>query len=189
MLVKIKTGNLWYRKGEQYNVSFATRKDMPYMFRTFEISSRAGNYYVFFSSIRKPIAISDAEIVGIYFQGRKNPHPGPEHKFQEAVMTYIKVSGLYGIHIPNEAKRSIVAGANMKKQGLTPGFPDVLIFDRFGNHSGLAIELKCKTNKPSQQQIEAMQELHERGWLCAVCWNLDEVVRLVGAYRNMLFRR
>lgn len=63
-------------------------------------------------------------------------------------------------------------GAQLKRAGLTPGVPDIMIL-----HKGLAlfIELKTEKGRVSLAQADAHQAIILAGGAVAVCRSLDEV--------------
>lgn len=69
----------------------------------------------------------------------------PEQDFQIAACQYLAANGLLGVAVPNEGERSAAAGGRMKAAGLTPGFLDLLVFDRRGPAArGLLCIGECK---------------------------------------------
>ena len=71
----------------------------------------------------------------------------------------------------------------MKKQGVKPGVPDVLIFDvplRYINdYPGIVIELKRKNGHPSdltEKQEDWLYKLAKRNWLTKVAFGADEAI-------------
>jgi hypothetical protein len=76
------------------------------------------------------------------------------------------------LHIPNEGKRSRVAGAILKRMGLRPGAFDYLIpVPRMVNGqlcAGLIIEFKSKKGRLSDSQKEWRDMMHENNFLSLV---------------------
>ena len=70
-----------------------------------------------------------------------------EHKLQHAVITYLKFNypGKLFTHVPNEGKRSRWEQFLIKYLGVSPGVPDLMIFDPNDKYNGLAIEFKIKS--------------------------------------------
>ena len=68
-----------------------------------------------------------------------------EYNEQVTLAEYLDLKGYCWCHVPKGGARHPATGAKMKKQGVKPGVPDVLIFDHVGICNGVAIELKnCK---------------------------------------------
>ena len=95
---------------------------------------------------------------------------------------------LYGLeprhlmHIPNEGKRSAVLGNIMRKEGLRRGVPDLFLAVPCGAFSGLWLEMKSKTGKPTVDQLEYLRILEKSGYECHVCYGWQEAVQHVEAY-------
>jgi hypothetical protein len=73
--------------------------------------------------------------------------------------------------------------------GTSPGFPDVAVYKRSGNFTGLAIELKVKyangkKNYPTPEQREWLELLIIEGWYTAVVYTIDEFRETVNNYFN-----
>lgn len=120
---------------------------------------------------------------------RRNPFEDylkKEDKLQNAVMQYIKgkYPGVYAIHVPNEGKRTPFERFKFKYLGGVSGVPDVLIFHKNANKCGLAIELKVGYNKPTKNQLDALEALKKANW--AACWvnNLDDAIETINTYFN-----
>ena len=85
-------------------------------------------------------------------------------------------------HVPNEGKRSRIAGARLKDQGLKSGVPDVCLPTAHGGYIGLYIEMKVKPNKPTENQKQWLRKLREQGHLTAVCYSWEEAKQLIEQY-------
>lgn len=113
-------------------------------------------------------------------QNLKNPfhkYLGKEDHFQNQVMTYLKTAypRVFAIHVPNEGKRSPFERYKFKFLGGVPGVPDVLIFHQKEDKSGLAIELKVGSNKPTENQLKCLNKLKQNGWDAIWSNDFDEV--------------
>lgn len=62
--------------------------------------------------------------------------------------------------------------------GLPKGYPDLCGYHRI---SGKAVYIECKLkyNKPSEEQIKFIDEAKAAGALAAVCYSVEDAVRLV----------
>lgn len=92
------------------------------------------------------------------------------------------------IHVPNERK-NVLEVIWLKAQGTLTGCPDIfipepIIINNKMKYAGLWIELKIKPNKPKPAQMAVMQELSERGYAVAVCWNIEEFMKTCEDYFN-----
>ena len=79
---------------------------------------------------------------------------GGEDKLQRAIINYLQMQYPDAIftHPMNEGKRTKFEQYKMKYLGAKPGIPDLLIFTPNNVFSGLAVELKYKYNKPTDNQ-------------------------------------
>lgn len=85
-------------------------------------------------------------------------------------------------HVPNEGKRSVYTGAELKRAGLKSGVPDVMLPVARKGYHGLAMELKAGKNKPTERQKKWLMGLAKEGWLCYVCWGYEAAVTVLSDY-------
>lgn len=76
--------------------------------------------------------------------------------------------------------------ANLKKEGVKPGVPDVSWPVARGAFIGLAIEFKHGDGNPSKEQRERITRMQEEGWCVAVCWSWPAAARMLKGYAGML---
>ncbi len=95
---------------------------------------------------------------------------------------WLDARGVLWLHPPNEGKRSIIAAALMKRDGLIhTGAPDVFIFEPWicgmGMGHGLAVELKrIKGGRTTAEQKQWLDALTQRGWATKVAKGADEAI-------------
>lgn len=105
-----------------------------------------------------------------------------ETEEQQTVAEYLDFTGLLWLHIPNERKAKPQYIAKLKRLGMKPGAPDILIFvpTPCGNFAGLAIELKRrKGGVVSDNQKEWLQGLRNCEWKAVVCKGADEAIQAI----------
>ncbi len=86
-------------------------------------------------------------------------------------------------HIPNEGKRSVSAGARMKREGLLSGIPDIHLPAPSGKYHSLYIELKrIKHSKVTPEQEECIKWLNSRDNFAVVCYGWEEAVKVIEWY-------
>lgn len=99
----------------------------------------------------------------------------PEQDLQIAVAQYLDLVlplGAVWFHIPNAAKRGVVAGMMNKKMGVKKGVPDILIFC-FKRCA--MIELKADKGRLSIAQIDMARALEVAGVPVYQARSIDEV--------------
>lgn len=108
-----------------------------------------------------------------------------EEEEQQALFKWLEFAAnrhpelLLMIHIPNEGKRSQVAGARLKPVGLRKGVPDLFLPVPKGKYHGLWIEMKRqKGSKTSKEQKNWIEALNGQGLFCRCLF------RVVGSERN-----
>ena len=88
--------------------------------------------------------------------------------------------GVAWAHPVNEGKRSLAGGAQLKRQGMRAGLPDVLVFTSPPSRPearGVALELKRRRGgKVSAHQSEWLARLEACGWVVRVCEGLDAAI-------------
>jgi hypothetical protein len=91
----------------------------------------------------------------------------------------------FAIHVPNEGTRSGATGWRLKRVGLKPGTPDVLLPIACGGYHGLWIEMKAVGGRLSEAQREVIAMLRGQGYRVEVCFGWDAariaVERYLGA--------
>ena len=111
--------------------------------------------------------------------------PAPTEAQEMMVLAeYLNLSGFLWLHVPNEGKRSVVAGRRAKALGLSPGAPDVLIFDQTSHGDpGMAIELKrIKGSRVGDRQQQWIWDLRKRGWVAVICYGSDQAIEAINRW-------
>jgi hypothetical protein len=103
----------------------------------------------------------------------------PETQLQRSIRQFLELRGFRSVAVPNGAtlsgdgRQRAIQMANLKRDGLCPGFPDFLVYgpDKRMGH----IEVKCEGayQQPTQKAVQTW--LTEWGHLYAVCRSLDDV--------------
>lgn len=87
--------------------------------------------------------------------------------------------------IPNGGKRNVREAADLKRQGVRSGVPDICLALPKGKYHGLYIELKVGRNKPSENQKEWLGKLSKVGYATAVCYGFEEAQKVILDYINL----
>ena len=85
-------------------------------------------------------------------------------------------------HIPNGGSRNKLEAANLKRQGVKAGVPDLCLPVARGNQHGLYIEMKAGKNKPTEKQEEWISALRGQGYAVEVCYGWEEAAETITKY-------
>lgn len=85
-------------------------------------------------------------------------------------------------HIPNGGSRNKIEAANLKRQGVKAGVPDICLPVPRGEYHGLYIELKHGKNKLSDLQREWLARLNKEGYLALCVYGWEDAVRIIEKY-------
>lgn len=89
----------------------------------------------------------------------------------------------YMFHPPNGGSRHAAEAANLKRQGVRSGVPDICLPVPRGGFHGLWIELKRdKYGKLSEPQRDYIRFLSDQGYKAGVCYGADEAIRAIEKY-------
>lgn len=99
-------------------------------------------------------------------------------KFQEKKYPELKLL----FHIVNEGKRSPRYGAELKRQGLKSGVPDLFLPVPRGNSHGLFLEMKVGRNKCTDNQKKWIRALMEQGYEVKVVYSCEEAIQVIKKY-------
>lgn len=105
-----------------------------------------------------------------------------ESQEQQAVIKYCDLKHIPIFHIPNGGSRNAIEAANLKKQGVRAGIPDLMLPVAKQGYHGLFIEMKVGYNKPTENQEKWMELLSNNGYLVKTCWGADEAINLITNY-------
>jgi hypothetical protein len=85
-------------------------------------------------------------------------------------------------HIPNGGSRNKIEAANLKRQGVKSGVPDLCLPVARGKHHGLYIEMKAGKNTPTDNQRKWLSDLKGQGYATAVCYEWESAARFILSY-------
>lgn len=103
----------------------------------------------------------------------------PERQIQRAIRRYLNGMGYRTVAVPNGSQ---LAGgpvsrakqmSALKLDGLTPGFPDLIVFAS-GGRVGF-IEVKAEDGRMSEEQITVRHWMQAEGHKHSVCRSIDDV--------------
>lgn len=85
-------------------------------------------------------------------------------------------------HIPNGGKRDKKEAAELKRQGVKAGVPDLCLPSPKGKYCGLYIELKTEKGELSIEQEWWLQELKKCGYCTSVAYGLTQALEQIEGY-------
>ena len=117
---------------------------------------------------------------------------GKEDSLQIAISNYLRLQYPHVLfcHIANERKTTPQRGKKLKRMGVRKGMPDLMVYhskiedSEFGVkvQSGIALELKVKPNKPTESQLEVLEQLEKQNWVTSVVYDFDSAKNLLDEY-------
>lgn len=107
-----------------------------------------------------------------------------EDDIQKTVMQWVRLQGLGGVvfHIPNQGKRSMRYGKQLKDMGMRPGVSDLFIARSSGKYHGAWIELKSATGRITPEQKHFLSDMQEEGYFTAICWSIEDAIATIKNY-------
>ena len=107
----------------------------------------------------------------------------PEAKEQENFVQYLRLNAIPHFAIPNGGSRNRIEAANLKRQGVIAGVPDMMIPLPNKKYSGLFIEMKRKKGGVvSKYQKRWIEFLNQYGYKAVVCKGNEEAINAVQEY-------
>ena len=85
-------------------------------------------------------------------------------------------------HIPNGGSRNKREAANLKRQGVKAGVPDLCLPVARGRYHGLYIEMKAGRNKASDNQKQWLSDLNEQGYCAVLCYGWNAASEVITNY-------
>ena len=98
---------------------------------------------------------------------------------QQWLCQWLDEKGIFYCHVPNGEVRDWATARKLKRMGVKPGIPDILIFDPPPRlpHIATAIEMKAIDGKPpTKDQAEILALLAKRNWYPCVAYGHREAI-------------
>lgn len=108
-----------------------------------------------------------------------------EAQEQRAVVEWCDWQKVPIFHIPNGGSRNVAEAANLKRQGVKAGVPDLCVPLARGKYHGLYIEMKAKNGRLSSKQVDWLVLLSENGYLAKVCYGAQEAISCIKYYLDL----
>lgn len=102
-------------------------------------------------------------------------------KWQEGRYPELKL--LY--HCPNGGTRNKLEAANLKRQGVKAGVPDLFLPVPRNNKHGLFLEMKVGRNKCTDNQKKWIRALMEQNYEVKICYSCEEAIQIIKKYLNI----
>ena len=84
-------------------------------------------------------------------------------------------------HAANEGKRSVRAGADLKRQGMKPGVSDICLPYAAGGYNNLYVELKVGSNKATEEQLIFIDTINRIGGRAIIAYGSDAAIEVIKA--------
>lgn len=88
-------------------------------------------------------------------------------------------------HFVNEGKRSPANAAILKRMGMTAGVADLFFPRRMGVYSGLWLELKVGSNKPSLAQQNFLAKMLLEGYMSTCVWGSEAAIDFIKTFYEL----
>lgn len=85
-------------------------------------------------------------------------------------------------HIPNGGSRNRIEAANLKRQGVKAGVPDLCLPVPRREWHGLYIEMKAGKNTTTEKQEEWISALRGQGYVAEVCYGWERAAEVITKY-------
>lgn len=88
-------------------------------------------------------------------------------------------------HVPNGGSRNQLEAANLKRQGVKAGVPDLVLPVPRQQFHGLYVEMKWGKNTTTEKQDWWLEQLRQQGYKTAVCWSAEEAMDVIANYMGI----
>ena len=85
-------------------------------------------------------------------------------------------------HIPNGGSRNRIEAANLKRQGVKAGVPDLCLPVARAHWHGLYIEMKAGKNTTTEKQDGWISDLRAQGYAAEVCYGWERAAEVITKY-------
>lgn len=107
---------------------------------------------------------------------------------QIKVIQYCDLRKLPVYHVPNGGSRNKLEAANLKRQGVRAGVPDLCFPVALRGYHGMYIEMKAGKNKTTDAQDDWLELLQRNGYYVAVCYGFDGARQVIDWYFEEVLR-
>ena len=108
--------------------------------------------------------------------------PPTEAQEQERLLAVLRRHGVLYFAVPNGGRRGVREAVSLRRQGVQPGIPDLVLPGPDARWRCLAIELKrSKGGRVSEEQEAWHRLLRSCGWQVLVCRGADDAIEQLRA--------
>lgn len=102
-----------------------------------------------------------------------------EDEIHVRIVGELATAGVAFFHVANERRTSQREGAKLKRMGVSPGVPDIVIVTPppCGGYVAAALELKREGGRPTKEQLHWLGVMRSAEWATAVVYGLDDARR------------
>ena len=107
-----------------------------------------------------------------------------EHDHQRILVAWFRANypDMILFAIPNGGTRDTITAKRLKREGVLAGVPDLFLATPRQGKSGLFLEMKSATGRPTAAQHAMITRLRSFGYECRVCWGYEEAKVAVVEY-------
>lgn len=87
--------------------------------------------------------------------------------------------------VPNGGTRNKIEAANLKRQGVRAGVPDLCLAWPKGKYCGLYLEMKVHPNRTTDEQESWLKSLSSAGYAVKVCYGAKAAKATLEAYLKL----
>ena len=98
---------------------------------------------------------------------------------QAKVVQWLHARGWLFTGTANGVWAGSAAWRALARAGVSPGVPDLLVFEARKGYVGVALELKVRGGRPSIEQLRWQEALRARGWLALTVYGADEAIEVL----------
>ena len=99
-----------------------------------------------------------------------------EAQHQTEVVKWLRARGWCFTATANGVMTTPAQWRQLARTGVSPGGPDLLVFEPLGRYVGVAIEMKAAKGRVSPEQVRWLEWLRARGWCAFVAYGADEAI-------------
>jgi hypothetical protein len=100
-----------------------------------------------------------------------------EAQHQTEVVKWLRTRGWCFTATANGVMTTPAQWRHLARTGVSPGVPDLLVFEPLGRYVGVAIEMKAAKGRVSPEQVRWLEWLRQRTWYAFVAYSAEEAIR------------